>query len=115
MNAARLLSDLRGSGAEVRLAGERLVVRVPRGSASADLKRTIATHKHDLMALLRGSGSLESAQIADVEPAAYRLRTRRFGDVWLVADDDAQDFLRSAGCGGLPVGDVPDSVDLLTV
>ena len=103
MNAARLLSDLRGSGAEVCLVGERLVVRVPRGSASADLKRTIAAHKQGLVALLAGRDALEEAPVADVELAAYRLRTRRFGDVWLVSDAYADGFCESGLTVGLPV------------
>ncbi len=46
---------------------------------------------------------MEEAPVADVEPAAYRLRTRRFGDVWLVTDEAAPVFQGSDRCGGLPV------------
>jgi hypothetical protein len=103
LNAVQLLNDLRGRGAEVRIAGEQLVVRVPRGSASAELRRTIAAHKQALVALLASGDALEEAPVTDVEPAAYRLRTRRFGDVWLVPDEGVSDFRRSHRAGDLPV------------
>jgi hypothetical protein len=52
MNAATLLSDLRGRGIRLSVSGERLSVDAPKGSVTPDLRNMLKEHKADLIRLL---------------------------------------------------------------
>ena len=105
MNATILLNDLRRGGVTLAANGDRLSVDAPKGALTDELRRSIAAHKADLLALLEAEAARDELERLDARlgemnqrlfelfedgerDAARRLQDelrRLVGDEWLPA------------------------------
>lgn len=94
MNGAHsLLAELRSRGVDLRLDGDRLRWRAPRGVLSQDLLTTLREHREQVRDLLRCSPQTQVQLILDCEPAEVRervaavlIRSPVYGEVWIALD-----------------------------
>jgi hypothetical protein len=119
VTAKALLEDLRGRGARITASGGRLRVDAPRGVLSRQLQEEIRGRKSEILRLIGGHREPTAVEeIADgpvaasrEEVAAVRIRSSKFGDVWLAHDRET--VLRIAAEGhGLPVLTVDEVLQL---
>src|SRR2546427_10572373 len=66
MTASGLLSQLRESGVEIKISGDdRLVIDAPRGAITPELRSALASHKPELLQILRAE---QTAEVAATTP-----------------------------------------------
>ena len=105
MTPAGILTELRARGVELIPEGTGLRYRAPKGTPTPELRDALATHKAEVVSLLRAPTS-PAEPTFDLDAgtlAAVKLVNAVLGALWLVADTEAlaehPDIIRS----GLPV------------
>src|SRR5712692_4565015 len=75
MTARNLLSELREKGVEVKTSGDdRLVIDAPKGAITPELRSALATHKAELLQILKGEQQAQARTPIAPEPAQLKTR-----------------------------------------
>jgi hypothetical protein len=101
MNATSLLDELRSRGVTLEARGDRLRFR-PANAVPPDLVEQLRANKGEVIALLERDSDRQAATekaLATLEAfsqiGAVRIRTKKFGAIWLALDQATADELRA--------------------
>ena len=101
-STARLLRQLRQSGARVSVAGYRLRVNAPKGLLSAELRQAVAEQKNQLLAVLRNEAQLLDMSLSEFAQNGCPIQLRVPGwarTLWFVPGEGEVTHLMAQGVG----------------
>jgi len=105
MDAHEIIGLIEGSGGHIHVREGRLVVGMPKGSITNELRAEIRKNRPEL---LRKLGDLNCVPIRDLEQMdlAIQIRSEAHGDLWLVSSKKSRDLVTD----GNPVYSVQEAI-----